>query len=904
MCHIVYTALIPNLISLTTRYHLVCLFFLAFLAVTKSVLAESNATTSNDPPYFEYVEHNVGKIAFRIHNNGLIGITIIKDDPFLFYFPDTTFRTYPKSSKHIFPVPFLVIGGIVGRDTLVSVGEFFPATFEEQILNDEQIKVFSINDPITDEEHQALSQQDISFTYYDTLADPSLVGANPYDNRPHRPLNLRIRHKSYAWSFDNIDDFVLFDLTVENVGLKRITKMYIGIELLGNVSGLRPLRDDQARGEICGILRSFDASEFGLADCFSYQEIDIAWVAGRNGEPNPSSGEFDIYSPTEVVGIRILNAKLPGQSISFNWWHTGGILPGTDFGPRQRGTTEAPFRDFGGRLGTPGSDNNMYYVLSSGEIDYNQLLTALDHSASGWLPPPLNADSMAMARGLAISARLLSIGPFDLAPGEVAPISFAYIGGEGFHTDPKNLDNWNPNQPQKYIDNLDLSDLIKNATWASWVYDNPGFDTDNDGYRGESYVCETAETKIIDTTIVVDTFVFPPETTLILDTTVNPLRADTIFFSGDGVPDIRGVIPPSAPEVRVSSSHGQLIIEWNGLKSETTPDIFTQEIDFEGYRAYLGLAKRKSDLHVLSSYDIEDYTQYYFKLRPGTLGKGDWVVLRKPFSLREAQLAYAGGNPDYDPLFNEIENPLSVGDSVFYFVRQDFNQSDLSDTTAMHRLYPDAPYPHTLDLGEAFTEDTWYVDELTGDSVFYEGGELTPDGKYFKFFEYRYVAENLLPSLAYFVSVTAFDFGSPELGVPFLETNPVTTAIEAFALDPTEQQPQGGLNVIVYPNPYRIDGNYREQGFEARGREDLPDFRTREIHFINLPPNCTIRVFSVDGDLVSQIEHDRFPSDPSAMHEFWNLLTRNTQLATSGIYYWVIETPEGDSQIGKLVLIM
>ncbi|MCH9032767.1 MAG: hypothetical protein IIB00_11000, partial [candidate division Zixibacteria bacterium] len=113
-----------------------------------------------------------------------------------------------------------------------------------------------------------------------------------------------------------------------------------------------------------------------------------------------------------------------------------------------------------------------------------------------------------------------------------------------------------------------------------------------------------------------------------------------------------------------------------------------------------------------------------------------------------------------------------------------------------------------------------------------------------------------------------------------------------------------GLDVIVYPNPYRIDGDYRSHGFEGREREDLPDQRVRALNFTNLPHQCVISIFSIDGDLIHQFQHD-FPLDaPGSMHDAWNLITRNSQLASSGIYYFTIETPAGATQIGKFALIM
>jgi len=78
----------------------------------------------------------------------------------------------------------------------------------------------------------------------------------------------------------------------------------------------------------------------------------------------------------------------------------------------------------------------------------------------------------------------------------------------------------------------------------------------------------------------------------------------------------------------------------------------------------------------------------------------------------------------------------------------------------------------------------------------------------------------------------------------------------------------------------------------------------RAIHFANLPPKCTISIFSIDGDLVREIHHDVDPSDPNYLHDEWNLVTRNRQAVVSGLYYWTVEDENGSVQIGKLAIVM
>lgn len=850
-------------------------------------------TTASHLPYLRSAIHNVGNLETVVTNYGRIGFAIRLDT-----FGVELLARYPRMSSTIHQVPSFLIGAILGRDTLVSrASEFFPLPEAAQVEQGDTMRFYSIADDVYP--NPARSEQDIVSVYYDTVFHPNYTSLDPVDLREHRPLGLKIEQASYAWSFPFVDDFILFDYRITNVGTLLLSQLYLGIASGGSiVSGVTPNESD----DICGLLRHPPA--FTIGDCgrSSASGFDILWSADNDGNPNTFTGVFDVSSVTAVMGLRLLRPSDDFRKYSYNWWwHNSESNNPHYFGPQRVGTPLLPFRNFAdGNIGKPSGDRDMYYVMSSDEVDYDLVFSALDHSASGWLPP---LDSAGLIADGGDVSSILSVGPFDLEPGESIPLTFAWVGGENFHTSAINVsENWDPLNPQKYIDNLDYSELIKNATWAGWVYDNPGVDTDGNGYKGEFRVCDNDSLPVIVTNFTIDSNFVPPETTFFLDTVGFAADSDTVYYTGDNTPDFRAAAPPPTPVTRVTPSLGRLTIEWNGLESENTPDIFTQILDFEGYRVYIGLTPRRSDMTLLSSYDIEDYTQFFFLERYGI--EHPWVVIRKPFSKREAQIAYGRGSSRYDPLVNGIDNPIHVGDSTFYFARQDYNQSNLSDTTAMHKIYPDAPRPHTLDLDKAYTEDTWHTDSLTGASVFYEGGELTPDGKWFKFFEYRLTLDNLLPSQPYFVAVTAFDFGSPGTDLGFLETNPTSVAIEALAMDRVDSTIPDGLNVIVYPNPYRIDGGYAERGFEGRGREDLFAERNRLINFTNLPPQCDIKIYSLDGDLVRQIIHDKSPDDPSSMHDTWNVITRNLQVPVSGIYYFVVETPDGRTQIGKIVLIM
>ncbi len=842
---------------------------LAFPDRTMPDLPRHAGKQASNIPAFNGAIHGVGKIGMTISNQGFFGTGFFSggvfQDPVTGLPGPSCQFPYPSRLEYLYEGA-LWIGAVVGRDTLVSVGaDGWQQT--KEMIPDPSPEGDIISRSISSGDPLAISEQDYIAKYTDTVTNPSYVITDPIDGRPHIPLNLEITQRSFAWSYAYAEDFILFDLAIKNIHpRKTLNKVYMGIYVDADVrtTGNEPAGSTD---DICGFKTSIP-SPLSLPGCDFVDTIRIAWIADNNGKDKDAE-DMCPYSEggslTSVTGTRVVRTPSDSLKYSFNWW-IGNMNPSQDFGPRKIGTADDPFRDFGGFLGTPEGDKNKYYVMRHEEFDYDQLFTAMDHTADGWLPRPGSAPDFADGFD---TRYLLSFGPFDIDPGEVLPISFAYVAGENFHT---NCDAWekifNANNPQAYYDQLSFEDLGLNAMWASWIYDNPGVDTDGDGFRGKYRIC------VYDST---------------LDTVSGNwiYLADTSYYEGDGVPDFVGAQPPPAPVLRVfpritPNNQGELRIRFNGFKSEMTPDVFSRLRDFEGYRVYTSLSNRASDYVLATSYDREDYNKHIWNR-----SRGLYELKNPPLSIDSLRKSYGA---EFNPLDYDRDNPLYWRDSTFYFTRQDWNQSNLLDSNLIHKVYPNQPFPTTLIVDSARKN---YPDELVDDTLF-------------KYFEYEYTLKQLLASQLYYVSITAFDFGSPQGGLPSLESKVSANAIAEYTQNQTSFIEANGLDVIVYPNPYRIDGRYRSQtggGFEGRGQEDLPDDRVRRIHFTNLPHKCTIRIFTIDGDLIREIDHDFPPNTPGSMHDSWDLITRNTQAAVSGIYYWSVESPFGN-QVGKLVLIM
>jgi hypothetical protein len=85
--------------------------------------------------------------------------------------------------------------------------------------------------------------------------------------------------------------------------------------------------------------------------------------------------------------------------------------------------------------------------------------------------------------------------------------------------------------------------------------------------------------------------------------------------------------------------------------------------------------------------------------------------------------------------------------------------------------------------------------------------------------------------------------------------------------------------VRVVPNPYLVSSLYEEEFLVFR-REPI-----RQLKFINLPPQCTIMIFTIDGDVVKTLNHAS--SDGT---ETWNMKGDGGREIAPGIYIYQVKT--------------
>ena len=167
-------------------------------------------------------------------------------------------------------------------------------------------------------------------------------------------------------------------------------------------------------------------------------------------------------------------------------------------------------------------------------------------------------------------------------------------------------------------------------------------------------------------------------------------------------------------------------------------------------------------------------------------------------------------------------------------------------------------------------------------------------------YTYRFTYGPVQKSWPIYLSVTAYDNGYPPANLNQLESNKLSSRVSIVPYTP--EQYLGNSKTYAVPNPYRFDMDYRKAAGADRGWEPEESLWTefdRRIDFVDLPGNCTIRIFTMAGDLVRTLRNRNGDTIES-----WDLLSKNDQIVAAGLYFFIIEASGGGGrQAGKFVII-
>jgi hypothetical protein len=158
----------------------------------------------------------------------------------------------------------------------------------------------------------------------------------------------------------------------------------------------------------------------------------------------------------------------------------------------------------------------------------------------------------------------------------------------------------------------------------------------------------------------------------------------------------------------------------------------------------------------------------------------------------------------------------------------------------------------------------------------------------------------------YVYGVAAFDQGDSAAGVTPLQSKTVLARVV-----PGTVPNDGTKKVGVYPNPY-----YAGAQWDGRGE------RARKIYFYNLPSRCAVKVYTLAGDVVANLEHDAALSNGQGIQWFqqfagsdaplqfaggehaWDLITTPDQAIATGLYLFSVkDEATGEIQTGKFLII-
>jgi len=93
--------------------------------------------------------------------------------------------------------------------------------------------------------------------------------------------------------------------------------------------------------------------------------------------------------------------------------------------------------------------------------------------------------------------------------------------------------------------------------------------------------------------------------------------------------------------------------------------------------------------------------------------------------------------------------------------------------------------------------------------------------------------------------------------------------------------------ISVVPNPYIVSSKFNESTNSNR------------LRFTHLPKKCTIKIFTISGELVDVIDHD----DDFDGNEYWDLKNDSGKKVSPGLYIYHVESNNGISKTGKFAIV-
>jgi len=129
---------------------------------------------------------------------------------------------------------------------------------------------------------------------------------------------------------------------------------------------------------------------------------------------------------------------------------------------------------------------------------------------------------------------------------------------------------------------------------------------------------------------------------------------------------------------------------------------------------------------------------------------------------------------------------------------------------------------------------------------------------------------------------------------PFTSEDVYQFSTQASNVNP--EQAKNDLDRIrVIPNPYVVTNQ-----LEQLNLQNPRDRGPRRIYFDRLPAQCTIKIYTITGELVDVLEHNSTIDDGK---EYWDLTTRDNFPIAYGMYLYHVDAGSFGEKIGRFAVI-
>ncbi len=395
----------------------------------------------------------------------------------------------------------------------------------------------------------------------------------------------------------------------------------------------------------------------------------------------------------------------------------------------------------------------------------------------------------------------------------------------------------------------------------------------------------------------------------------------------------QGYTAPNKPQVAVTTDHNQVKIHWTNTP-ETSKDVITSYTDFEGYKVYKSIdggvtwgdavdkvydsnntfigwqPYQQFDLSIAQD---ESFCVLGFEDKCYIEGEVNESIISKEDCDSEMGSWLNFNDSNFDGIWNDGENYNCV--------------NGITREIEVSGIDPEAPW---LNLGNnsglnsivpCACSNENYLNKTDCDQNGFDWACNFYEDQYGTKYDYTFIDNQVTDGFEYTYSITAYDTGvmsdrviisqdedggwvADTISVPdpngwgeinsfqMLENSKGTTeyddnfvkAIPGFT--PTTDWSQ----VQVVPNPFIRHSAYENNEYELKWM------------ITGLPERCTIKIFTVTGELVDEFYHE----SSTEAFEYWDLRNQNNQEVAPGMYFYTIEDLTNNltqPYVGKFVII-